>query len=94
MERSGLRLKEGIDGRRRSYLEIFGKILAIASDGTTKTRIVYSANLNFKVLARNLQFLLDKELLEAFSGNPMGYRTTDKGRLFLDHLKNLTDLIS
>jgi len=49
--------RNNIEPRRRSNLEIVAEILRIAKKGVKKTRIVYGANLNFRMLGEYLEKL-------------------------------------
>ena len=80
---------------RRSYIRLIEEILIEALDGATKTRIVYNANLNFKVLHKYMRLLLSSGLIVEVS-NSNGkkvYKTTEKGRAFLEHLASLNKLL-
>ncbi|KYH40859.1 MAG: hypothetical protein AYL32_009340 [Candidatus Bathyarchaeota archaeon B26-2] len=77
--------------RRRSHIEISADILRIARTGARKTRIVYGANLNFKLLNEYLD-KLEKAGLIARDPKKTGIiRTTEKGRKYLQQYENLKD---
>ena len=59
----GMQVSPPINWRRRSRVEIIAEILRIAKRGAKKTRIVYGANLNFKMLDNYLQRLEKAGLL-------------------------------
>jgi predicted transcriptional regulator len=82
-------------GRRRSSLEIVRDILVQAMNGTTKTGIVYGANINFNVLGRYWRSLLEGGLVEELEldGRKI-YRTTQRGREFLESFRSLAQLVS
>ena len=65
---------------RRTKLDIMADILAIASEEAKKTKVAYSANLNFTRLSGYLPYLVDKGLIEK---TDWGYKTTEKGKEFL-----------
>lgn len=80
---------------RRSYIRLIEEILIEALDGATKTRIVYNANLNFKVLHKYMRLLLSSGLIVEVnnSNGKKVYKTTEKGRAFLEHLASLNKLL-
>jgi len=77
---------------RRSRFEIIGEILSLTADGAggaAKTSIVYRANLNFNVVNRYLDFLVEEGLVNIQKGSAVRYRITERGREFLNAYKNL-----
>ncbi len=58
---------------RRNDLDICADILRVAQGGALKTRIVYQANLNFKIVKGYLQRLIANGMLD----------TNQEGRLFV-----------
>ena len=77
--------------QRRSNYEIVADILRIAKKGARKTRIVYGANLNFKML-QEYMVRLEKAGLVASSQNDGGLvETTEKGREYLRKFHGLRD---
>jgi len=65
---------------KRSRDQIKAQILALCQeDDTSKTRIVYQVNLNFRTVETYLDLLLEKGLLEAIPGRCIVYKTTEKG---------------
>jgi predicted transcriptional regulator len=77
---------------RRSRLEIIAEILKAAVAGSNKTNLVYSTNINFKVLDENLNLLIERKFIEI-----LGKRmyTTDLGLEFLriyEKMRGLIDL--
>lgn len=79
-------LSNTVISRRRSSPEIVAEILKLAKKGARKTRIVYSANLNFKMLAEYLTRLEEAELVTLSSGL---VTTTTKGKQYLEQFSNL-----
>ncbi|MEM2211529.1 MAG: winged helix-turn-helix domain-containing protein [Nitrososphaerales archaeon] len=75
--------------QRRSRLDVIAAILEAALYGEKKTRIVYHANLNFKLIKKLLPILINKGLIEQ-AGN--GYKTTEKGKAYLKHYKEIKEL--
>lgn len=73
---------------RRSRTDIIADILGIAAEGALKTRIMYGANLSYTQLKKYLPLLLKEKLLQTRKGDDwMIYTTTEKGRKFLQEIK-------
>lgn len=71
-------------GSHRTSLQILADILAAVKGGAKKTRIMYQANLSFRLLERYLHYALDTELVSApCSGNDC-YKITSRGYEFLE----------
>ena len=71
---------------KRNRDQINAQILSLCQeDATSKTRIVYQVNLNFKTVKDHLDLLLDKGLLEAIPGEHIMYKTTSAGERALEH---------
>lgn len=79
-------------GRRRSRTEITAEILRIAKGGARKTRIVYGANINFRLLDEYLKRLEKAGLIIIESGKVNMIKTTDKGIEYLRRYENLENL--
>ena len=77
--------------QRRSNLEIVAEILKIARKGAKKTRIVYGANMNFKMLEEYLEKLTKAGLIANSEGNGGLIRTTEKGVEYLQQFSNLQE---
>ena len=83
-------LRKNITFPRRTHMDIIAEILQIAKRGARKTRIVYGANINFKLLNKYLDQLGKAELItKNYENNTI--KTTDKGE---DYLKQYMDLKS
>jgi predicted transcriptional regulator len=67
--------------KHRSGLEIAVDVLSVVSVRTRKTRIMYQANLSFRLIEKYLATLLEQELLKCDTGSC--YVITQKGRKFL-----------
>ena len=67
---------------RRDKFKIVADILAIAKHGTSKTRIMYRANLSHLQLKTYLGFLLSRKLLVFFSEGRR-FVTTSKGAMYM-----------
>jgi predicted transcriptional regulator len=69
---------------RRSRMDIVVDVLTVALDGVLKTRIMYEANLSYKLLQRYLALLQKENLIEAVRREGVTiYVTTEKGRSLL-----------
>ena len=68
-------------GKYRSRLQIIADVLSVVREGAKKTRIMYQANLSYKLLTRYLEDVLDAGLVRG--GNDDCYELTQKGREFL-----------
>jgi len=74
--------------RRRDRLEIIAEILDAAAKGSVKTRIMYRTNLNFSQFGQQIATLLEAGLVEILNSERRKiYKTTEKGNLLLQRLK-------
>ena len=76
----------------RSRTEIASQILEAANLQTTKTKIMYKAFLSYAQLKEYLEMLTANGLLEYQQSEEL-YRTTIKGRKFLDLYSNMGKLV-
>jgi predicted transcriptional regulator len=76
---------------RRNKLEILGSILNICKDGSSKTRIVYQVNLNFKNAGLYLDWLIKRGYLVK---KERIYNTTPKGQKLSDNLNYVNSIIN
>jgi len=65
----------------RRRFQIIADIISAAEQGAKKTRIMYFANLSYKLLTKYLQDTVRVGFIQEDGG---GYRATDKGRIFLE----------
>ena len=72
---------------KRSNLDICADILRLSNNGIKKTHIVYKANLNFNIVKKYINGLIESGFLEK-KGNK--FYITDKGKLFVDRYNNLS----
>ncbi|HEW89961.1 MAG TPA: hypothetical protein ENG43_01280 [Candidatus Bathyarchaeota archaeon] len=80
--------------KRRGRLDVIACILREALEWATKTRLVYRANLNFRLLGKYLDFLISRGLLEKANVHSLTlYRTTKKGRVWLSLYAKLVELL-
>ncbi len=73
-------------GNYRDRLDIIADILNVASQDAKKTRIMYQANLSYKVLQRYLSEIVEASLV-TFEGSDQRYKLTVKGHEYLDAYK-------
>jgi predicted transcriptional regulator len=85
----------GNEPKRRDTLIIMTEIIDIAIKGTSKTQIMYKANLSFSQLKRYLTLLSHHNLLEksAYDGREI-YKATPKGIEFMERQQQIIDLIN
>lgn len=72
---------------RRSRPMIILEILDACNSGANKTKIVYHANLNFKIVNYYIDLLTTKGLITAKQGSPKHYETTERGKDLLNSLR-------
>jgi predicted transcriptional regulator len=71
----------GFVRKNRDRIRIVAALLEAAGTGTKKTRIMFEANLSFKLLEKYLKTALDLSLVKA---NGSVYQLTEQGRAFLN----------
>ena len=76
---------------RRSNIEIVADILRIAKKGSRKTRIVYGANLNFKMLNDYVVKLERAGLIKHSEEKGGMIQTTEKGKEYLEWFSGLRE---
>ena len=79
---------------RRGRFRLISDILSAAKNPSTKTSIVYAANLSFEQAQKYLDMLEEDGLLESHRSGHKKYETTDKGRRFLKTFRDLDGLLS
>jgi len=72
---------------RRNDVDICADILGVAERGARKTRIVYRANLNFDIVKKYLERLIESDLIRRT--DDLHYETTEKGVKFLEGYREL-----
>jgi predicted transcriptional regulator len=79
--------------KRRGQLHIINEILKVASQGATKTRMMYNAKLGFKGINQYLNLIMENKLLlkthEDY--NPV-YYASEKGLTFISSYTQLLQL--
>jgi predicted transcriptional regulator len=87
----------GLDRCNRDWIEIIGMILEICENEALKTHIMYRCNLNSKQIANYIQFLEDHKLLvrqmEWPHSKAIIYKTTEKGKKYLEAYKQLEEIL-
>ena len=78
----------------RGKIQIMGDVLALATSGIKKTHIMYKANLSYEQVHLYLSELIGKRLIsEDASQDGVLYRTTEKGREFLQYYTRLVEFL-
>ncbi len=75
-------------GKNRDIIDIVAAVLKAAGDGSNKTRIMFGANLSYKLLEKYLHNVIR---LGFVATNGSDYQLTDDGRLFLLRYKSFHD---
>ena len=75
--------------KKRDSMDISADILRLATRGAIKTRIVYGANLNFKIVEGYLSRLTNLGLLDNRDSRRR-YQTTEKGFSFIQRYEELS----
>jgi predicted transcriptional regulator len=77
----------------RTSVEIIAEILKIANGGNvTRTKIMYSAFLNYFQLKEYLRMLTKRDLL-SYNADTRTFKTTEKGLMLLEAYNLLVDLM-
>lgn len=83
-----------IKSKRRDKLIIMTEIVGIAKNGTSKTHIMFKANLSFSQLNQYISLLLQSGLIERISHNDrQTYKATPKGLEFMKKQCEVVDMI-
>jgi len=79
--------------KRRNAIQVKLDILRITRDETVKTRIVYGANLNFKIIKRYIGELINSGLLRKIErGKKITYINTNEGNFIIPQLEMITNI--
>ena len=73
-------------GRKRDRLSIVADILEVANSGSSKTRIMFRANLSFSLLEKYLDVVVRSGFVEVQDGK---YMLTERGREFLVRFRKI-----
>ena len=79
---------------KRNRNEIISEILNICIKGSSKTRVVYQANLNFRTVDPYLQLLIKNELIKVQQGRHAIYETTEKGICLMNTINQVNNTLS
>lgn len=77
----------------RSRTDIIAMILRAATNGATKTRIMYGAYLSYAQVKEYLGFLMEKNLISYEEGTGL-YRVTETGVKLLRTYEGISDMVS
>ncbi len=81
-------------GNRRDKLVLISNMLYFAAKGVCKTELMYKVGLSSAQLEKYIPVLVKSELLEISNGRKrLLYKTTQKGKSFLDIFDNLVKLL-
>jgi len=81
--------------KRRDKLVIMAEIVNIARKGTSKTRIMYKANLSFCQINEFLSLLSQTGLLERSAADgKVIYKATQKGLNFMERQQQIMDMLN
>jgi predicted transcriptional regulator len=80
--------------KRRDKLIIMMDILKISKKQTSKTNIMFMANLSFSQLDGYIDFLVNRGLLGVLSsGGRVGYKVTQKGLEFIERQQQVIGML-
>jgi predicted transcriptional regulator len=88
---SDFRLKK-TENKNRSSLEIVRDMLSVATERSRKTRILYDAHLNYRLLEKYLKILLKNGLMTTVDDSC--YLVTCKGKNFLQNYEDYLERCS
>ena len=79
----------------RDFQEIIAEILECAqvAQGITKTRVMYEVQISFTQIKEYLQYLQQREMVSYDKQNRL-FRTTLKGKKFLELYNEISELVS
>ncbi len=78
---------------RRTRFEIIADILRLGK--TTRTRIMYSSNLSFRLLEKYVTWLCDRGYLTiTHEDNKTFYCTTEEGRKLVERIDQVTEMLA
>ena len=81
--------------KRRDKLIIMAEIINIAKKGSSKTHIMFKANLSFSQLNLYISILANAGLLEKFSNNgKIVFQSTPKGMEFMKRQQQVIELLN
>jgi predicted transcriptional regulator len=77
---------------KRSDIEVSADILKVTLNEAKKSHIVYKANLNFQLVKKHLDHLINSGLIAGSSSRSRVFMTTDKGVEYIKHFEDLKKL--
>jgi len=77
--------------KKRTSPEIIAEILSLCKSPQRKTRLLYAANLSWRMLNQYLDQIQSLGLLE-IQNSPLKYLTTQKGLKFLEKWKVIAEI--
>ncbi len=77
---------------KRTRHEVSADILNLTRQPARITRIVYLCNLNFNIVHRYLDRLIEASLLQQV-GEPPAYEATDQGHLYVEAFRHAQRLL-
>lgn len=75
-------------GKNRSRIDLIAAILSAANGGSTKTRIMSTANMSYKILQKYLDAAISMDFLQIKN---MRYYLTEKGRECLNQYNHVKE---
>jgi predicted transcriptional regulator len=79
--------------RYRNRIDIIAQLLDAASNGSTKTKMMYKAMLSHEQLKEYLRILTENDLID-YDNASQRFTTTHKGHQFMQRYEDLSELIS
>jgi predicted transcriptional regulator len=77
--------------KHRGYLDILADIMKVAKESTSKTHIMFRANLSYKLLEKYLEIAISNGFI---SSDKSRYRLTSQGKVFLEEYNKYCDGLS
>ncbi len=72
-------------GKNRDRVEIMADVLKAAGNGANKTKIMFMANLSYKLLEKYLDAVMRVGFVQALGSR---YKMTEEGRMFLSRYQS------
>jgi predicted transcriptional regulator len=79
---------------KRTTFEIYAKMLQICQKPQNKTRIMYKTNTSYTSFKKYLNQLQQKNLLQKETENKNTYKTTQRGKTFLEKYNELQQFLN
>jgi predicted transcriptional regulator len=81
------------EGKRTTF-EIYAKMLQICQKPQNKTRMMYKTNTSYTSFKKYLNQLQQKNLLQQQADNKNTYKTTQRGKVFLEKYDELQQFLN